>query len=448
MLLYQEIINLLKESNPSKFKSNRVINKFKKQWITIMTLTGLYNKFGNTYSLNNIKLTDYGIKSDIYVVPSLTYAKLESKIEEIEEALNCRIILNHSKSSCWINVKFIFCARNNIKFTITKQESPYTLYIGNDYSGVPILCDLRKYPHLLISGSTRSGKSKMTDCILTNLVSNFTSKQVNLYLFQISKSDLVLYEDLDHTKIFANDLKLVECSLRYILEEVIPYREKLIKPYRKKAILDNMDEYNKLKKCINEQPMILLVFDETSSIYQTKGCSKEDVKLKDEIKGHINRIIQTSASLGIYTLISIQRPSVDSMPSLVKAQSNTIISFKQPNAKSSEVSTDSPTLSVGLEQREFVYKQNNWNYGYVPWIKNKEIYEFLKPNINPKHYTILNILKEKYLNNANFVSKNKKKIEFEHINKSKEEILKENIAKIKDFVPYNPILINKGRKKL
>ena len=49
-------------------------------------------------------------------------------------------------------------------------------------------------------------------------------------------------------KKFANDLKLVECSLRYILEEVIPYREKLIKPYRKKAILDNMDEYNKLKK--------------------------------------------------------------------------------------------------------------------------------------------------------------------------------------------------------
>ena len=43
---------------------------------------------------------------------------------------------------------------------------------------------------------------------------------------------------------------------------------------------------------------------------------------------------------------------------------------------------------------------------------------------------------------------NKKKIEFEHINKSKEEILKENIAKIKDFVPYEPILINKGRKKL
>ena len=106
---------------------------------------------------------------------------------------------------------------------------------------------------------------------------------------------MVLYEDLDHTKIFANDLKLVECSLRYILEEVIPYREKLIKPYRKKAILDNMDEYNKLKKCINEQPMILLVFDETSSIYQTKGCSKEDVKLKDEIKGHIN---------GLYTIVT------------------------------------------------------------------------------------------------------------------------------------------------
>ena len=305
---------------------------------------------------------------------------------------------------------------------------------------------MRKYPHILISGSTRSGKSKMTDCILTNLVSNFNCNKVNLYLFQISKSDLVLYEDLEHTKIFANDLNLVEKSLRYILEQVIPYREKLIKPYRKKAILDNMDEYNKLKKCINEQPVILLVFDETSSIYQTKGCSKEDIELKDKIKGHINRIIQTSASLGIYTLISIQRPSVDSMPSLVKAQSNSIISFKQPNAKSSEVSTDSPTLSVGLKQREFVYKQNDWNYGYVPWINNKNVYNYLKPSLKPNHLTIKGILDELYVNNKDIKSKNKKKMQFEHVNKTKDEILKENIAKIPNFVPYEPI--NKGRKKL
>ena len=448
MLLYQEINELLIEKQHSKYKENRIISKFKKQWINIMALSGLYNKFCNTYSLNNIKITDYGIKADIYIVPPLTYNKLESKIDEIEESLNCRIILNHCKASCWINVKFIFNAKDNLEYKPIEQKSPFELYIGNDYSGLPVFLDMRKYPHILISGSTRSGKSKMTDCILTNLVSNFDYKKVNLYLFQISKSDLVLYEDLEHTKIFADDLSLVERSLRYILEQVIPYREKLIRPYRKRAILDNIDEYNKLKKCVNEQPMILLVFDETSSIYQTKGCSKGDIELKDKIKGHINRIIQTSASLGIYTLISIQRPSVDSMPSLVKAQSNSIISFKQPNAKSSEVSTDSPTLSVGLKQREFVYKQNDWNYGYVPWINNKNVYNYLKDSLNPNHMTIKGILDELYPNNKNIKSKNKKKIEFEHINKTKDEILKENIAKIPNFVPYEPNLINKGRKKL
>lgn len=455
MLFYQKIVEFIKNNDKkhSKYKEKTLINEFKHKWIENMALNGLYNRKGDTYSLNNIEITQYGFKCSIFIVSSLNFEKLNNNIDVIEDSLNCRIILNHKRAKCWINAKFVFLPKETIKFSIVPQKNIYNVYIGNDYSGEPILVDLKKYPHLLISGSTRSGKSKMTDCILTNLVANYKPEDLNLYLFQISKNDLCLYEDLKHTKAFATNLKQVKTILSYIIQEVIPYREKLIKPYRKRAILDNISEYNELKKCQDEQPMILLVFDETSSIYQSNGDSKEEKAIKNDINGLINKIIQTSASLSIYTLISIQRPSVDSMPSIVKAQSNSIVSFRQPNSKSSEVSTDNSKLALGLEQRNFVYKQDEWNYGIVPWIDNKEIYQIIKPNLDKNHTTIFDTIKK---STSYGINNGKKKIEFDKTEiLTEEDYINKNVAKIKNYVPYNPNLtiisdktINKGRKKL
>ena len=413
-------------------KSN-LINKFKNQWLDIMVESNLYNKLYNTYSLNHLEFTEYGIKAQIYKVPPLTYDKLQKNIDIIEENLGCCIILNNEKGSKWINSKFVFNQNKDKKFKVLEEKSPYKVYLSNDYSGNPILADLRKYPHILISGTTRSGKSKLADCTITNLVCNNSPKDLQLYLFQVAKSDLCLYEDLEHTMAFADTLDKALSALNYINNIVIPQRNSIIKPYRKKAILDNIWEYNDLKKT-EKYPMILLCFDEMASIFQTKGDPKSIKEMKDDITRNIQNISQYGASLGIFLLSSIQRPTMDMLPPFIKSQSNTIVSLRQANSRSSEVATDDSKLALGLKQREFVYKLDEWDYGLVPLVNNKEIYEYIKPHLKSNHRTLFDDL-EKLKHRGNKSSNGK--IEMKTHIKTENEILQENISKINNFVPYD-----------
>lgn len=438
MLLDKEIKQICIElSNKKEIKDSKqksIIHKFKNQWMDIMTEANLYNKLYNTYSLNNLEITEYGIKGQIYKVPPLTYDKLQKNIDIIEENLGCCIILNNEKGSKWINSKFVFNQNKGKKFKVVEEKCPYKAYLSNDYSGNPILADLRKHPHILITGTTRSGKSKLADCVITNLVNNCTPKDLQLYLFQVAKNDLCLYEDLEHTMAFADTLDKTLIALNYINDVIVPQRNDLIKPYRKKAILDNIWEYNDLKKT-EKYPMILLCFDEMASIFQTKGDQKPIKEMKDEITRNIQNISQYGASLGIFLLSSIQRPTMDMLPPFIKSQSNTIISLRQANSRSSEVATDDSKLALGLKQREFVYKLDEWDYGLVPLVDNKEIYSYIKPFLKPNHRTLFDDLEK--LKNRNGIKKNKEQIEIKSNFKTENEILEENISKINDFVPYD-----------
>lgn len=446
MLLFDEIkhlcVDITNGNKVSNSKINSLINKFKNEWIRIMAYSGLYNRMNKTYSLNNITFTEYGIKSDIYIVPPLTYDTLEKHLDMLQENLNCLIILNHTKACKWINVKFIYNECNTKKFELVPLKYPFQLYIGNDYSGYPITIDLKDYPHLLISGGTRSGKSKMEDCIITTSVCNFKSDELQLYLCQAAKSDLVLYEDLVHTRAFADSLEKIKLVLNYITNTVMTERDKLIRPYRKKALADNYHDYNKLKKTQNI-PTTLIIFDEMSSLYQVNGEGGNEKKLKQEITELIDRIAQYGASLGCFLLSSVQRPTVNNLSSFVKSQSTSTVSFKQNNSKSAEVATDNPSLPLGLKQREFVYHLDNWEYGIVPWINNKEIYELIKPHLDSHHRNLFDDLKK--MKNRNGIKKDKYSItnnvgtHFE----TAEELLNKNISKINNFVPYET---HTGRK--
>lgn len=441
MLLYQEVQGMCSNLNNLKKSTKRnTISRFKKEWIKIMALSGLYNKKMETYSINNIELTNYGMKCDIFIVPPLTFDKLKEVRYMIEENLNCTITLNHAKSSVWINSKFIFNLNLKKEFIPVKKDNPYEIYIGNDFSGEPIFADLRKYPHVLITGTTRSGKSKMTDCIITNLITSCNPKDVNLYLCQIAKYDLCLYENLEHTKAFADTLSKTLVVLRYIVEKEIPKRSKIIKPYRQKAILDNIYEYNNLENVKEKIPMIFVIFDEMASLFDKKGDDNLIKKMKEKIEGYIHAIVQYGASLSVYILSSIQRPTHELLPPFVKAMSNTLISLKQSNSKSSEVATDDSKLAVGLPQRQFVYNLDTWDCGIVPLVNNKKIYEFIKPFLNPNHSTLFEDLAEDL--QVEDIPKSKVKIKNEYNYDKLNNSIENNVKKIKDYVPYED---NKGK---
>lgn len=376
-------------------KASRDIQQFKNHWISIMANTGKFNKMKDTFSLNNIEKTKYGYKAIILIVDGLKYADLEEIKEVIEDNFGCMCIFNKSKRSNIISAEFIFQGASKEEYRLVLDLNPCEVYIGNSYSGEPIIIDMIKYPHILITGGTRSGKSKQTDCILTNLVCNSSIEELELYLVQVAKSDLILYEDCKQCRGFADNLNRAIKLLKHI-DYKMAERDKLIRTFRKKALADNYYDYNQIKK---NEPLstVYVVFDETSSLFNTTGDMNDVKKLKDEVVSYIKKIAQYGAGLGIFLICSLQRPDAKNLDPFIKSQSTLNISFRQNNSKSSEVATGDVNAAVGLEQREFVYCTITNKYGVVPIINNKKIYKLIEPSLQPGHRNIFE--DEKKLNN-------------------------------------------------
>ncbi|WP_297711964.1 FtsK/SpoIIIE domain-containing protein [Clostridium sp.] len=411
------------------------IAKFEKKWISLMANLGLYNKLKQTYSLNKTKITSYGYKSLILIVDGLSLSKLETNKEYIQDSFGCMCVFNKAKRSNLINAEFIFNTPIKLKYLPIDKLKPWEIYLGNDYTGKPIIIDLIKYPHILITGGTRSGKSKMTDCILTNLITNCREKDLELYLCQVAKSDLILYEDAKQTRAFADTLDKTLTVLQHI-EKKMNERNELIKPYRKKAKADNYMDYNKINP-IDKLSTVYVVFDEMSSLFNEKGCTKEDKEIKRTIVAGVEKIAQYGASLGVFLICSLQRPTADNLSSFIKSQCTCRISFRQNNSKSSEVALDDPNLALGLEQIEFIYYTNKYSYGLVPLVDNKVVYSLIKEFLEDRHR---DLFRDIALMKRGYKTKEKVKEVFpSHIySKTTEDILKENIAQIEGYVPYCP----------
>jgi len=440
MLLYEEIkkvCKMINDKKPCLSQQRQVINKFKKQWKLTMAYSGLYNAMKFTYSPNRITLTNYGLKTNIYIVPPLTFAKLEAQIEMLQENFGCLIIFNHSKVSPFINAKFIFNPQDTIIYKVVKQKYPWEIYIGNDYAGVAKLVDVSKYVHVGEYGGTRSGKSVQQSIIITNLVANISPKDLNLYLIQVAKNDLILFKACEHTKAFAHTLEETLQVLEYIVNIDMPRRSKLIEPYRECAKANSYRDYNKLK-FTEKMVLSYVIFDETSSLFQEQNNAIK--KIKDQIVFYMEEIARYGASLGYVLLVSLQRPTRDNLSPIIKSQCTTTISFRQNNSKSSEVSIDDAKCAMGLEAREFVYRlaSKNIEYGIVPWVEDLELQEIIKPFKKP-HRTLF-----EDLNKMQSIRKDKQRKEkVEPIQpvpsnfKTEKEFIKENTNKIKDYVPYN-----------
>lgn len=428
-----------------KLKEGKELSKFQNKWISIMANLGKYNKRKDTFSLNNIEKTEYGYRALILIVDGLRYKELDEVRDAIEDAYGCMCIFNKKKRSNLIAADFIFTEPRKDKFKPINGLKPWEIYLGNSYNGKPIIVSMVEWPHILISGGTRSGKSKMTDCIITTLLCNCNEEQLELYLAQVAKSDLCLYEDAIQCRAFADSLDKTLVMLKHIKDKM-QQRDKLIRPFRKQAKADNYLDYNKINKS-NPLSTVYVIFDETSSLFQTKGSVKDDKDIKEEIVDLIKEIAQYGAGLGVFLLCSLQRPTAENLDPFVKSQSTCNISFRQNNAKSSEVAMGDSEIAIGLEQREFVYSTKNNNYGIVPLVKNKEVYGFIKDYLKPNHRNLFHDLKKLMMIKSNgreeIKESEKPRLpqEFTEVEqqKSKEEIVKENIAKIPNFVPYKSL---------
>lgn len=441
-----------------KQEDDKKIKWLCKRWVNIMAMMGKYNALKQTYSLNNIEVVDYGFKADCLIVDGLTYKGLLEIVEALEDGLECFLTLKKEGRSRIAKIDFIFDPPTKETFKVIEMKEETSLIPGISQSKEPIVIDMIKYPHLAIYGGTRSGKSCCMDHILTNLIENNPLEKMELYLSQVAKSDLVIYKNAKQTRAFADNLEKTLIMLDYLCEK-IKERTDLITPYRERGMVANYKDYNKLKG-LDNMPTCYVAFDEMSSIFDTKGDTKAVKDIKAEITKRCNEIAQIGASVGIFLICSLQRPTVDNMPSFLKAMCTISISFRQNNSKSSEIALGDSNAATKLLRREFAIKQiSQIDYGIVPLIYPTDVYNVVKKHNEKNKKDLFRNLEIAY-NNSNTPKKSNKPkrepVTFDKTKeKTKEEILAENIAKIPNFVPYDPnkdILtknqIKKGREKV
>jgi S-DNA-T family DNA segregation ATPase FtsK/SpoIIIE len=440
-------------------KLSQELTKLTNHWLEIMAETKSYNEAYQTFTLSHIKKEDYGYSCRIYAPDGLIIDDLEKIRPAIESGLKCVFLFKLTDFKEMALVQFIKNVNcNDIPYAVQKVK-PWECYAGVDASGQPLIFNMIKDNNVFISGNTRKGKSKANDHILTSTICSCTKNDIWIFLIQLDKEDLIIYEDAEQVMGFADDLEKADIVLTFIIKEMRK-RTEIMRPLKKKGLANNIYEYNK-NNPKNKFPMIMINIDEFSSLVIEGSDLKEVKLLKESIIDKLIKIAQIGGALGIYYIISVQRPTVDRIPSFLKAESNVKICFGVSNQKTSEVCLDND-MAVGLPPRRAVtFVNSEYSMLFTTSLPDSEVLRLIKPHLKPGHRTIFDIVKSKEKGEDKAIDKSKQgkvslpseqpekpvvKLDFSKVSPDKDKLLEENIKKIPNFVPYNPEPV--GRVKL
>jgi len=210
--------------------------------------------------------------------------------------------------------------------TFHKAKSRLTLAMGKDINGRIVTADLASMPHVLIAGSTGSGKSVAINAMIMSLLFRTTPAQVRLILVDPKRVELGMYEGIPHlfTPIITEP-KLAANALRNAVREM----ERRLKLLASRSVR-NIDQYNKLFEGTMpslfddgepEEPLpyIVIIIDELADLMMLDRANVEE---------SITRLAQMARAVGIHLILATQRPSVDVITGLIKANVPTRISFR------------------------------------------------------------------------------------------------------------------------
>ncbi|HIE25582.1 MAG TPA: DUF87 domain-containing protein, partial [Anaerolineales bacterium] len=216
-----------------------------------------------------------------------------------------------------------------------KARSPLAVALGRDVSGYPVVADLEKMPHLLIAGSTGSGKSVCITSIATSLVMNNSPEDLRLVMIDAKMVELIRFNGLPHLygKV-ETDIDRIQGVLRWVVREM----EQRYKLLEKESARD-IKAYNRKvsrRKAGVAMPRIVVLIDEMADMM---------MHAPDQTEHNLIRLAQMARATGIHLVMATQRPSTDVVTGLIKANFPARIAFAVTSGIDSRVILD----SVGAE---------------------------------------------------------------------------------------------------
>jgi len=260
------------------------------------------------------------------------------------------------------------------------SKSPLTIALGKDIVGKPFVTDLKKLPHLLIAGTTGSGKSVGINAMILSLLYRNDPDNLKLMLIDPKMLEFSIYNDIPHllTPVITDASKAIAALANMVAE--MERRYKLMAGNRTK----NIENYNqKMKKSGGEtMPYIVVIIDELADLMMTGG---------KDVEYSIARLAQMARASGIHLIIATQRPSVDVVTGIIKANLPSRLSYRVGQRIDSKVILDSLGADTLLGRGDALFTPPGTN-GLVrlhaPWNTEEEIeqiVEFIKEQRAPEY---------------------------------------------------------------
>ncbi|MFD1019078.1 DNA translocase FtsK [Thalassobacillus hwangdonensis] len=233
--------------------------------------------------------------------------------------------------------------------TFKDDASPLTVALGLDIGGDPVVTNLKKMPHGLIAGATGSGKSVCINTILVSLLYKASHEDVKFLLIDPKMVELAPYNDLPHlVSPVITDVKAATTALKWAVKEMEERYEKFVE----EGVRD-VERYNqkmeKQQRNAEKLPYLVIVIDELADLMMVSPQDVEDA---------ICRIAQKARACGIHLLLATQRPSVDVITGLIKANIPTRIAFSVSSQVDSRTIIDTSGAEKLLGRGDMLFVEN------------------------------------------------------------------------------------------
>ncbi|PIZ55957.1 cell division protein FtsK [bacterium (Candidatus Torokbacteria) CG_4_10_14_0_2_um_filter_35_8] len=259
---------------------------------------------------------------------------------------------------------------------LRKFPSNLKIALGRNVAGNPEVADLKTMPHLLVAGATGSGKTVCLNSIITTLLYQNSPKTLKFIIIDPKRVDLTLYNDIPHllTPIVTDTQKAIN-ALRWCCQEM-ERRYNILS----EAVKQNIENYN--RDCEEKMPYIVIIIDELADLMHTAGRDAEQA---------IVRLAQLSRAVGLHLIVATQRPSVDVITGLIKANITARIAFLTASQIDSRTIIDSAGAEKLLGNGDMLYlpadiaKPKRLQGAYISEEEIKKVVDFLREKTNPQY---------------------------------------------------------------
>ncbi|MDR2244992.1 MAG: DNA translocase FtsK 4TM domain-containing protein [Burkholderiales bacterium] len=280
-----------------------------------------------------------------------------------------------------------------------EAASRLTLGLGKDISGNPVVADLAKMPHVLVAGTTGSGKSVALNAMILSLLYKTEPRQVRLLLIDPKMLELSIYEGVPHLLApVVTDMRLAPTALNWcvgemerryklmsylVVRNLAGYNAKVIEAKKSGAPLTNpLSLTPDNPEPLEEMPQIVVVVDELADLMMVTGKKIEEL---------IARIAQKARAAGIHLILATQRPSVDVITGLIKANIPTRIAFQVASKVDSRTILDQMGAEALLGQGDMLFLPPGSGYPqrvHGAFVSDEEVHhvvEYLKRQGKPNY---------------------------------------------------------------